>query len=48
MNASTFLCLRLLVLLEDSVVETDHVLAFVMFEQLESSATGSFRTSAKH
>jgi len=27
------------VFLEDSVVKTDHVLAFEMFEQLESNAT---------
>ena len=34
-------------LLENGVVETYHVLAFVVFEQLESGATGSFSEISK-
>jgi len=47
MNPSSFLRLCLLVLLEDGIIESDHMLAFVVFEQLQGRTSDMRVTSDK-
>jgi len=47
MNSSSFLGLCLLVLLEDGVIESDHMLALVVFEQLQGRTSDMWVTSER-